>query len=93
MNKFMAKGNRVDLCSKFFQFHTDVLDVPIPRPFETTIRNEIPYLFQFAYIKPDTMGSTFIDDDPGYSGKVFSVHPLPASDTRNVLYGISQRPP
>ncbi|MFQ5960877.1 MAG: hypothetical protein ACE5MG_05735 [Candidatus Methylomirabilales bacterium] len=55
MNKFLGKCDLVDLCRKLFEFSADVFDCPISGFFETTIRNEMPYLFQFTRVEPDAM--------------------------------------
>ena len=39
------------------------------------------------------MTATLINNDPGYAGKVPSIHDLAASDTRDIIQGIPQRSP
>ncbi|MDX1487776.1 MAG: hypothetical protein R3268_06220 [Acidiferrobacterales bacterium] len=43
----------IDLGRKLFELCANLFDCPVPRSFETPIRNEMPYLFQFTRIKPD----------------------------------------
>lgn len=64
MNQFMSEGHLVDLRCKPPELITHFFDFPILGSFETTVRNEMSDLFQFARIKPDPMRSTLIDDNP-----------------------------
>ena len=93
MDKLLGKTHLAELCRNLPELGPDLLNLPILRCLQPTIRNEMLDLLKFSRIQPYSVVATFIDDDPGDTAKVLSVHRGSAPHARDVRRRVPEGPP